>query len=912
MSPRPPRLARWFLDRLLPGDMREDVSGDLVEMFRRKVEQDGRARASLWYWRQALVFPLHLIAEFVRERRRSTNMTTGTSWIDLKLAVRMLVRYPGLSIVGVLGMAVGIAIAAGSVAIGDRLLNPSLPFDEGDRIVSLYNWDANRRVREERSLHDFLMWRSAITTVQHLGAARTVGRNLVAPGIQTEPVSVAEMSAAGFVVARVPPLLGRALRAEDEQPGAPDVVVLREDMWRRQFGADPRVLGRPIQLGDTTFTVVGIMPREFAFPVSHGVWVPLKVPVAAEPLSGPSLIVFGRLAPGVDLPTAQAEVDALGLRTTATSRKTHEHLRPRVTPYALSISEFTDDPDNVLALRAIQTLIGLVLVLVSVNVAILVYARNATRQGEIAVRTALGASRRRIVTQLFLEALVLAGVAAVLGTVLVSAGIRQLQAALEQIAVGMPFWMKLGLSPVGAAAIVCFTLLAAGIVGIFPALKATGPRVQARLQTLSAGSGARMQMGRMWTFLIVAQVAVAVAVLPAVVYHAWDSLRFRTGDLGFAAAEFLSGQLVMEPSRVLVTTAEEVRAVLSRYAARHAALEEAIERESTVAAMTFSLAPPGGELAAVLEVEGVPPPIDPVGYNITSGSRQGHLVRFNRIAPDFFAAYEVPTLAGRGFSAADTTPGATTVLVNRTFAVNFFGGGNPLGRRIRYVGRSREAGEGNVELDRWYEIVGVVSDFPAHAMHADGSDARVYHAIAPGAVHPALLAIRVRGTDPGSFASRLRSVAAALDPALQLRDLASAADVVRREQRMMRVIGFSLSIVTLSVVALAAAGIYSLTAFTVERRRKEIGIRAALGAEPKRILMGIFSRLVAQLGAGAVIGLLAAMGVEAVVEGDAAFQGKVLLLPAVALFTVGVGLLAAIGPARRGLRIQPIEALREE
>jgi hypothetical protein len=397
-----------------------------------------------------------------------------------------------------------------------------------------------------------------------------------------------------------------------------------------------------------------------------------------------------------------------------------------------------------------------------------------------------------------------------------------------------------------------------------------------------------------------------------VVYHAWDALRFRTGDIGFAAGEFLSGELVMDQSRALVTAEDETRARRARYATRHAALEHAVEQEATVAAMTFSLVAPGGELAAVLEAEGVEPPIDPVDYNITSGSRRGSLVRFNRIAPDFFDAYGVPILAGRRFGPGDTTPNATTVLVNRTFATHFFGGQNPLGRRVRYVGRSREAGDENVELDRWYEIVGVVSDFPSHAMHADGSDARVYHAVAPGAIQPATLAIRVRGTDPGSFGSRLRAIAATVDPALQLRDLASAADVVRREQGIMRVIGYSLAIVTLTVVALAAAGIYALTSFTVERRRKEIGIRAALGADAKSILAGIFSRVLAQLGAGAAIGLLAATGLETVLEGDAAFRGKTVLLPMVALCTMGVGLLAAIGPARRGLRIQPIEALREE
>ena len=911
MSARPPRLARWLLHRVLPDDMRDEVIGDLDEIFARRHASEGRARTVAWYCLQILLFPLHLFVERWQQGKARLGLGVGMSWIDFKLAVRMFVRYPGLSAVAVLGMTVGIAIASAAFAIGYRLLNPTLPFEDGDRIVAISNWDLNRRDSEPRALHDFLHWRAAITTVEGLGASRSVGLTLVAPGVQPEPITVAEISASAFTVVRMPPLLGRHLTPADEQSGAPDVVILREDVWRRRFAGDPNILGRQVQLGGTSFTVVGIMPKDFAFPVNHGVWIPLRLPPSAEPLTGPPLVVFGRLASGVGIEAAQSELDTIGARATAASPKTHEHLRPRIEPYAQTLG-FLHDPDNALALRAIQTLILLVLILVCSNVAILVYARTASRQGEIAVRTALGASRRRIVTQLFLEALVPAAVAAAVGTMLVAEGLRQLDASIRLVAGNLPFWFSMWLSPEGVAAIVGSTLLAAAIVGIAPALKATGPRVQARLQGLSAGSGSRMQMGRLWTFLIVAQVAVAVAVLPAIVYHTWDALRFRTGDLGFAAGEFLTGELLMNRSRGFVTSDEDEKAYRIRYGAQLAALEAAVERDASVAAMTFSLVGPGGELAAVLDAEGVPAPIDPVDYNIVSGSRRGRLVRFNRVAPDFFEAYGVPLLAGRGLTTADAGARATGVLVNRAFASTFYGSENPLGRRIRYVGRSREAGEGHVELERWYEIVGVVSDFPAPAMRGNGHDARVYHALAPGDVQPAVMAIRVRATDPATFAPRLRTVAAGVDPAFQIRDLATAADVLRREQGMMRLIGWSLAIVMLSVVALAAAGIYALTAFTVERRRKEIGIRAALGADARQILVGVFSRLLAQLGTGAVIGLIAAAGLETILEGDAAFQGKMLLFPVVAICTVAFGLLAAIGPARRGLRIQPIEALREE
>ena len=909
---RPPRFARWFLNRVLPADMREDVTGDLEEMFRSKRSTLGSLRACAWYYWMAILFPIHLLAERLRQRRGTFKMTPGISWIDFKLALRMLLRNPGLTLVGVLAMAAGITVSAGAFSIGHSLLDPSLPFEDGDRIVALEIADIRTQDREPRILHDFLAWRGTLSSVEQLGAFRIVGRTLVAEGAQPESIPVAEISASGFPLARVAPLLGRHLLPEDERSGAPEVVVIREDLWRRRFNADPTILGRTIRLGTAPHTVVGVMPASFGFPVSESVWIPLRLPASAEPLTGPSMTVFARLAPGATIESAQTELTAHGARATTAYPATHEHLRPHVVPYTHA---FTDmgNPENALAMRLIQTLVVLVLVLVSVNVAILVYARTATRQGEIAVRAALGASRRRIVSQLFLEALALASVSALVAIVLLSVGLRQLEAGLLQITGGgLPFWLRFGLSPAALGFIVALTFLAAAIVGIVPALKATGRRVQARLQGLSAGSGSRMQMGRLWTVLIVAQVAVAVAILPATVYHSWNSLRFRSGDRGFAAREFVTTELLMERSRNLVPTAADQDAFRVRYGTRQAELERLIENESAAAGVTFSLTNPGEELAMVLEAEGVAPPVDPVDYNIVAGSKQGYLVRFNRIAVDFFPAFDVPVLLGRGFGPADTARVADRVLVNRAFVNWIFGGGSPLGRRVRYVGRSREAGEHAGEIGRWYEIVGVVSDFPPYAQHGDGSDARIYHAAAPGDVYPTVLAIRLRGIDPASFAPRLREISGRVDAALQLKDVSTADDVIRREQGVMRLIGATLAGLTVSIILLAAAGIYALMSFTVARRRKEIGIRAALGADPARILASIFSRALGQLAVGATLGMLGAIGLESLLEGEA-FQGKgVIVLPAIALFTTVVGLLAAWGPARRGLQIQPMEALRED
>lgn len=547
-SARPPTLARRLLEHALPHDAREHITDDLDDLFRQRQLRDGGTAARIWYWRQAVAFSSRFLAERARERWTSIDRSTGLSSIDFKLALRMLLRYPGLTAVSVIGMATGIAIAAAAFIVIDAMMDSTIPIDEGDRVVSVVGWDVSTNNRELRLMHDFATWRDHLTSLEEIGAARTVTRNLIAPGSQPETVATAEMTASGFAIARVAPLLGRYLLPEDERRGAPDVVVLDYGVWERRFAADPGIIGRQIQLGDAIHAVVGVMPKGFGFPVNHTYWVPWRTPESAfEPRTGPQVNVFGRLAPGASLESAQLELAAIGDRTAAAFPKTHEHLRPRLIPYTHAFTDM-DDPDNALVLHAVQTALVLLLVVVCVNVAILVYARTATRQGEIAVRTALGASRRRIVAQLFLEALVLAGAAAVIGIGLVGVGVRQLEASAIQLAGSLPFWMSLSLSPTGGLYIVALTLLAAAIVGIVPALKATGGHVQARLQGLSAGSGSRMQMGRLWTALIVAQVAVAVALLPATVFHAWNSLRSRDDSRGTATREVLTAGLALERS----------------------------------------------------------------------------------------------------------------------------------------------------------------------------------------------------------------------------------------------------------------------------------------------------------------------------------------------------------------------------
>lgn len=827
------------------------------------------------------------------------------SWrLDVKLGIRLLIKYPGLALSGSIGIAVAVAIAVGGFSVVQRNFRASsLPFEGSDRIVSIELWDSLASRPEQRSLRDFHLWREGLKSIQEVSAYRTLTLNLTAPGVPPESVRVAAMNASGFGVVRVQPLLGRYLAKDDESAGAQPVVVIGEDLWRTRFASDPAVLGRTIQLGAVPHLIVGVMPKGFAFPVNHRLWVPLRVGVALpDPLTGPALGVFGRLAPGATLDSARAELAALGQRTALAFPEIYKSLRPQVAPYPLPILK-VHGSDDMAGIVAMQGLVLSLLVLVCLNVAILVYTRTAMRQAEIGLRTALGASRGRIVAQLFLEALVLSVVAAMAGVGIAAFALRQVTAATRHIAQDLPFWVSFQLTPGAVLYAGALSVLAAVIVGVVPALQATGRRLQTGLRIVGVGETG-MQLGKIWTILIVAQVSFAVAILPPSVLSAWGSLRAGLAGPGFAADEFLSAQLGMDP------VANEDRAAFSqpgfgRFAVQHTELMRRLEAEPRVAHITFAMTEPGDEPGARIEAQG--------------GSGEVYSVRFNRVDVHFFHVFDVPILTGRGLKLGDTLSESAgepsqsgMVVVNQSLAQRVFGG-KALGRRIRYVDGRQRTASASAEPGRWYEIAGVVGDFPPGVSAGmKGSHLKVYHAVAAGQVQPAALAVRMRNGAPVTFGQRLREIAASVDPELQLRYIRSLDEALRKEQWISRLEAGIILAVTASVVLLSSAGIYALMSFTVSQRRREIGIRIALGASRERIIAAIFSRALMQLTAGATTG--AALGIAfAKASGGSLTQGDApAVLLTVVLVMMTVGILAALGPTRRCLRIQPTEALREQ
>ena len=830
------------------------------------------------------------------------------SWLDIKLGARMIHRYPGLTLVAGVAMGVAIAFGAGVTSVIALMQDPQIPLDEGERIVGIQVWTPSFNA-ERHIAFDFAAWKSELKSVRDIGAFRSAVRAVGANDGKAEPGRGTEMSASGFRVARVNPMLGRYLVDDDERPGAPLVVVLGHDIWSARFGSDSGIVGKSVKIGGVSHVVVGVMPKEFAFPINFNMWLPLRLDAHVEPRSGPVIYVFGRLAQGATLEEASAEVAAIGERTAKQFPKTHGRLRPRLMPFAQSWFEL-DSPETVLMQRAAQVAVTLLLVIICVNVAILVYARTATRQAEIAVRSALGASRPRIVAQLVGEALVLAGIGAMVGQGLIGLIASQMDSILIQAGAAsvVPFWVKIRVSTATVVSLVGLTLLATLIIGVVPALQVTGRRVQASLQRL-VGGHASVGMGKLWTSLIVAEVAITVAILPTSVFMASESLKAMMTGPGFPAQEYLSAELSVNREQNEAGPREEdasytARATLLRYE-----VMRRLEAEPNVAGVSFSADVPGSESSGQIEIEGAPAKFESSsgeGWRSVRWGDNALRVRLARVDAAFFDVFAVTPIIGRTFRPSDVAPTTTAAIVNRTFADSLLKGVNPIGVKFRELGTQ---GDGEEYRGPWQEIVGVVQNLPAHVDYE--RPPAVWYAVTRS-VEPATLAIHVRGTDPTTFATRLRAITASVDEGMFLRKVQPLDDVLWETHLPLRLIATTLVAVAASVLILSSAALYALMSVIVTRRRREIGIRIALGADRRRVLTGIFSRAALQIGTGIAVGLTIAAVMLQFAGGEMNGFNALLVLPAVAVFMLVVGVIAALGPARRGLAIQPSVVLKED
>ena len=820
------------------------------------------------------------------------------SILDVKLGARMLLKHPLMTAVSVISLAVGIPMGLAPAHALDALEAP-LPVEEGDRVVGLRYWNREDFRSAPATGYDLSVWRESLRSFDELAAVRMVEYNLDPGTGAGQPVSGAEVTASAFPLLRARPLLGRTLRAADDAADAPPVVVLGHDVWKSRFAGDPGVVGRTVRIRGVVHTVVGVMPEGFYFPVRQQMWLPLREPPASEPGRGAPLQVFGRLADGVTPRAAGVELGVVGQRTSAEFPHVYEHVGAEVVPFAVAMQGaprggWRSYPGT----WVIHVGAMLLLLVACTNVGLLIFARTANRSAELTVRAALGAGRRRIVAQVFVEVLVLAVVSTVVGLLLIELLANRLLAATWAPSWGaLPWWVDLGVTPGMVVHAVLLAVVSAAAASIIPAGRVAGRNLQESLRRAGA-TGAGVRLGPLSSALVVIDMAIAVAVvgLVAGVSERLNAMTHQSSEL--AADQFLSAEITVSDASLAAeadTMAAAARAAL--VAPVHRALVERLQGEAGVRGVAVADVLPRMEHPMhVVEVQGGTP-----------GPLFGaHEVEMARVDPGFFAGLGQRVVAGRDFNDADLLGERRGVIVNRTFVERTLGGRNAVGRQIRYV----LSADG--KRSPWHEIVGVVPDLATNLTDPE-KGLRVYHAAAPGEIYPIRLAVRV-GPDPAAFVPRLRELAGEVGPTVVVARTEALDQVFPEAWYGLIGLRIGWSVLLGVLLVLAVSGMYTIMALSVTQRTREIGIRTALGAQRGHIVATIGRRAAIQLAIGALIGMPLAAWIFFQVQDqyDASAPGAlvVALAPGVTAMLL-VGLLACTAPLLRALRIMPTEAMRE-
>ncbi len=796
----------------------------------------------------------------------------------------MLVRHPGLTIVGGLALAIGIPVSLAPMQL-IIALNVPPPVADGNRIFGIEHRDLKTGHDATPTIFDFERWQRELRTFETLAASRRVTENVIGENGLVDIVRGAEITASALVIARVKPHLGRALVDADQAKGAAPVVVIGHDLWLQYFNGASGAVGRSLQFGRVHRTVVGVMPEGFLFPYRDHFWVPVQGRALDSPIGlGSRLSIFGRLRDGVSRDAAEAEALTVGLRAAADHPDTHSHLRPDLVSFMSVITDLNADyrrtyPAFLMSLLLLAVACG--------NVGTLTLARVATRLNEIAVRNALGAGRARIVMQLFVESLVLAALAAAVGLVLGELVVRR----LARFEAAMPYWFDLSVRPVTIAIASGLALFSAFIAGVLPALKATGKRSYQMLQRQSTGAGLRF--GAVATILIVVEVAIAVGGLTGVASVGRGVLR--TASLGpIAAEEYVATTLRLVPPEAPMDAAR-FAGVSKQLAMIQDELSRRLLAEPGVRAVSFAATLPGMRHGrAQIELENTETPAGPV---------RRHVVNITSVDRSFFQAIG-QRVTGRDFEAPDLEMRPRPVIVNRSFVDIVLRGRHPLGLRFRYVSTPPEP-----PLP-WREIIGVVDDLGMNVVDPQKA-AGVYHVIGPGQTHPQRLLVRVSG-DAMAFLPKLRSILAATEPELLLENPERLDQLFNESLWEARFTSMAFASIAAIAVVLSAAGLYALMAFSVSQRTREIAIRATLGARPAVIVRAVVGRAFLQLIVGVAAGAwLATLIVPEVTNSFTLTENWRHMMAAVSVGMVLIGLLACAAPIRRALRIDPVQALRD-
>jgi putative ABC transport system permease protein len=806
---------------------------------------------------------------------------------DLRHGARLLWKAPGFSAVALVALALGMGATSAIFSVVDAVLLKPLPFRDPQRLLVLWEKNpAQNLLKMWAAPGNFLEWQKQSRTLEPLAAIQDVSINLTGgPNghIDPEELRAERVSASLFPLLGVQPVVGRAFRAEEDQPGRTNYALLSHALWQRRFGGDLSIAGKAIRLRDQSYTVVGVLPAGFSVLDSAvDVWIPLGLdPHDVRAAGMRFLTVIGRLKAGVEMDRAKTEMDLIGRRLEQANPALDRGWRPSLYPLREQLVGRVQQ-----ALLVLMAAVGFLLLMACVNVANLLLARGATRRKEIAIRTALGAGRGRIVAQLLSESILLALAGGALGLAL-ARGVVALVARLGPASIP-----RLAEASVDAR-LFLFALgvsVATGILfGIAPAMQSSGGDVNAALTEVGRG-GTSGRSGRLVrNALVVAEVALAVVVLIGAGLLIRSFVRLRSSDPGFQPAGLLTLRVPLAGGR---NAAPDRRiAFFQQVADRLAALPGA----RAVGAVN-GLPLTGLGLGSTFAVEGRPAP----------APEQRPIGLLRSVNSAYFRAMGIPLLAGRVFADSDTSQAPPAIVVNQTLARRFWPAGNPLGGRLVV-----DANHARVS-----QIVGVVGDVkPERIETKDWPTIYCPYAQAPAATM--IMVVETagpKGAQPLSLASAVEREVHQLDPDQPVADMRSMEEVMDQAIAGARFNTVLLGVFALIAFVLAAVGIYGVISCDVSERTHEIGIRVALGAQPGDVLKLVLGQGARLAGYGIATGLAAAFALTrlmaAMLYGVKATDAYTFA--AIPVLLGAVALAASYVPSRRALALDPVAALRHE
>lgn len=803
---------------------------------------------------------------------------------DVRSGIRMLRRYPTLSIVAIVTLGLGIGLSTTVFCVVNGGLLKGLPVPEPSRLVSLV---ATRPAQNQPvlsiSVHDLAVWQARQGVFEHLGAYAVKPINLSTEEGRPERFSAGQLSVSAFEAVGVQPLLGRGFRKGDDRPGAAPVLLLGHELWQERFGGSPQVVGMSLRADGVYWTVIGVMPPKFGFPMREALWVPLPAdPLASPRGSGPRYAVVGRLSEGTSLSEARAQAAAIAGQLAAEFPDTNRGLGADVVPYAKTV--MTSEVHALL-----YTMLGAgigVLLIACVNVSNLLVARAMLRRREVAVRMALGAGRARVIRQHLTEVLVLAAAGGALGILLSVLGMRWFTGAL---AVNPPpYWISFELDHRVLLFVAGLIGIASLLAGALPAVHAGRVNAGAALKDDSRGATSA-RLGRFSSGLVVVELALSCGLLIAAGLMIKSVVQLKNVRMPFAIDNILTARIDLPPADY-PAPADSIRF-----------FEELLPRIRAVpgveaATLSDGLPAAGNGLIAV-QVEGkaYPRPED------------APVVREGIITPGYFETFQTRLLGGRAFRSSDAAGAQPVAIVNESFARTHLPGVEAVGSRIRRIRGGQP--------EPWLTIVGVVPDLLMQGIgNNDASPAGYYIPIAQSDVGRSVrIALRTRG-DPAGLAPLVRAAVAGLDPDLAIYDVRTMRRVIERQTWFYTVFGTFFMAFGICALLLAAAGLYGVMSFAVTQRTREMGVRSALGAQGRQLVLLVMRQSVIQLGLGLVLGLALALvasgGLQPVLYRVSPRDAVVFTL--VVLTLAAASLLASFLPALRVTRIDPAVALGSE